>query len=254
MSTYTISPRALLTYISNLKKRTVRESPYITGPKYPPELIDQVAAKFYEAMEDHVKRALNGRFERGVTLAKQGAVVRFEDPQNPNSHRVFKVRSSDPYRSPYLVDLDWRFCECPDHRKTYICKHRIAANIIERVEKEIQKPNAQPEVKEVDPPAQQAVNPQPGMPSPNTKPTPQNGGTPQDETPLEVKAFIWGVIRHEGQLLGVELLDIGEDSVTVRALPKIVEGNKLQPQFPFPGKRSTATVPKKEISHVKVFQ
>ena len=180
--------------------------------------------------------------------------MHFEDSENPKSRRLFKVRSSDPYTSPYLVDLDWRFCECPDHRKTYICKHRIAAHIIERVEKEDQQLNAQPEVKEANSPAQQAVNPQPDLPSPNINPIPQNGGSPQGEVPLEAKAIIWGVIRLDGQLLGVELLDIGEENVTIRALPKIIEGNKLQPQFPFPGKRSTTTVPKKEISHVKVFQ
>jgi hypothetical protein len=37
-------------------------------------------------------------------------------------------------------------------------------------------------------------------------------------------------------------------------LPKIIEGKKLQPQFPFEGKHTTATFPKQELFHVKVFQ
>ena len=67
-------------------------------------------------------------------------------------------------------------------------------------------------------------------------------------------AIVWGVVRLNGDILGVEVLSIEGEQAKVRALPKVIDGKKLQPQFPFEGKRSTTSISKKELFHVKIFQ
>ena len=208
--------------ISALKRRFIRETATNT-PVIPEELIEQVANAFYPTIPNDVKWGLNGRFERGVNLAKDGAVSVHTDPYYPDKMRLFQVRSSNPARGPfsYLVDLDDGYCECPDHMKGHFCKHLIASSIIELA--------MQPDQSEA----------------------------PVEESPipsLMPEQIVWGVIRMNGEYLGVEIVNLAGEQATVRALPKIIDGKKLQPQFPFDGKRNTTTLPKKDLFHVKVFQ
>ena len=212
--------------------------------------MDIAAEQFRNTLRQDILWSLNGRFERGVTLAKQGAVSPYSDPNCPDKSRLFQVRSSNQSRPPYayLVDLDIDRCECPDHAKGYYCKHIIASHIFEIVNQKLQAaktatintPSYQVQSKETTPISECALN----------------TSELNSETNNLVKndSVIWGVIKHEGQWLGVEILTLDEDNATIRALPKIIEGKKLQPQFPFQGKRCTITLPKKHIFHVKIFQ
>jgi hypothetical protein len=64
----------------------------------------------------------------------------------------------------------------------------------------------------------------------------------------------YGVIfKFNGSNLGVEVLNIEGNQATVRALPVVIDGRKLEPQFPFEGRKVVITVPKRYLCHYKVF-
>ena len=217
--------------------------------------IDLAAKQFRNSLRQDILFSLNGRFERGVALANQGAACPYFDPNLPDKHHLFQVRSANQSRPPYfyMVDLDAGTCECPDHWKGHFCKHRIASHIIEilNYNQQMAAPsNAQTSSTTFALKDNQAQQPLVA----SAKVT--EGATSIPETSLETtnNAVIWGVIKHQGQWLGVEVLAMQDEKATIRALPKIIAGNKLQPQFPFEGKRCTITIPKKHIFHVKIFQ
>ena len=226
----------------SLKQRFFRESAIASIGLYPPSAIDQAAEQFRNSLRQDILGGLNGRFERGVVLAKQGAVTHPYDPNLPDKRRLFQVMSATQSRPPYhyLVDLDFDRCECPDHSKGYYCKHIIASHIYE-----IAGDNQPAQSDQVQPKATPPLSESTLRPS-----------EPFVETniPVQKDSVIWGTIKHEGQWLGVEILALDDDNATIRALPKIIEGKKLQPQFPFQGKRCTITIPKKHLFHVKIFQ
>jgi hypothetical protein len=232
---YTIS-----SLLSVLNQHTLKECrPGYNALSFPSETISQAFDKFQATLSFELKSKLNGRLERGLAIARSNGVTPYADPGNPQSTNLYKVRSSNPLQSPYLVDLHNRSCTCPDHWKGHFCKHRIAANII-TIAAQLSKVNNAPApvVQEIEQPIK--VEPKP-VPSP--QPTPKKD------------AIVWGTLRLNGQLLGVELLNMIEgDKVVVRALPKVIEGNKLRPQFPFSGQCCTTTVRKDELFNVKVFQ
>src|SRR5450759_1371092 len=70
-------------------------------------LIEQIANKFTNSLPQETLKAFNGRLERGLELAKSGAVQPVPEPSHP---RRFLVRSSDDTQS-YMVDLDARTCD-----------------------------------------------------------------------------------------------------------------------------------------------
>jgi hypothetical protein len=218
--------------------------------------IEQAAEQLRDSLRQDVLWGLNGRFERGVTLASQGAVSPYFDAVNPDKHRLFQVKSANQYRPPYqyLVDLDAGTCECPDG---HFCKHRIASHIIELVNYNRQVTATSKTYTSKDNQAQAAYQAQAASSAPVTE-TALSSPEPLVETNVPVQkdnVVIWGAIKHNGQWLGVEILALDDDKATIRALPKIVsDGRKLQPQFPFEGKRCTTTIPKKDIFHVKIFQ
>ena len=92
------------------------------------DVLDLVAERFIASLKPEVVNALNGRLERGLTLAKSWSVVHCPERDKP---RCYRVRSSDG-SSLYKVDLDARSCECPDSQKGNTCKHRIAAYYVEQ--------------------------------------------------------------------------------------------------------------------------
>ena len=184
--------------------------------------IEAAAEQFKATLSADVLWSLNGRFERGLALAQQGAVSHEKDPDFSALERLYRVQSANATRPPYSyrVDLDGSTCECPDHAKGHFCKHRIAAHIIEIVNGSTVEPEE----------------------------------SPQGVEEASRESIIWGVIRHQDEWLGVEVLSTQDDRATVRALPKIVDGKKLQPRFPFEGNHSVTVVPWNTISHIKVFQ
>jgi len=129
------------------------------------DLIDQVAHKFVASLNLEALKAFNGRLERGLELAKNGAVQSIPDAAHP---RRFLVRSSDGTQY-YKVDSDARTCECPDSQKGHTCKHRIAAYYIEQTAKlKSQVSQAQPT--KASPPVKPTCSVMPPQ-QPNVKPT-----------------------------------------------------------------------------------
>ena len=236
----------LVYVVRSLRHLWVKEKPMLFASP-----IDLAAEQFRKLLRQDILLGLNGRFERGVALAKQGAARPYIDPNLPNKLHLFQVRSANQSRPPYSykVDLEAGTCECPDHGKGHFCKHRIASHIIEILNYNQQMAaasNAQSSstthvLKDQAPGANALVT---------------EGANSLPETSLEAthNAVIWGVIKHQGKWLGVEVLAMQDEKATIRALPKIIAGNKLQPQFPFEGKRCTTTIPKNHIFHVKIFQ
>ena len=96
------------------------------------DLIEQVARKFVASLTQAAIKSFNGRLERGLDLARQGAVTPLLDPAHP---RCFLVRSLDSNQI-YRVNLGAKTCDCPDSQKGNTCKHRIAAYYIEQANKQ----------------------------------------------------------------------------------------------------------------------
>lgn len=105
-----------------MSQNTVKEA---VASSIPTRSIEQVARKFVSSLRPEVSQRLNGRLERGLEMARNGAVRPLDQP------RCFLVRSSDGKRH-YEVDLNARSCTCPDSHKGNVCKHRIAAYYIEQ--------------------------------------------------------------------------------------------------------------------------
>jgi hypothetical protein len=136
------------------------------------KLIEQVASKFTASLPQEALRAFNGRLERGLELAKNGAVQPMPDAGHP---RRFFVRSSDGTHY-YEVDLDSRTCNCPDSLKGNSCKHRIAAYYFDQAQKLEQQAKQ----------AQQSPSPRPAVPIKPTcsvQPTPDSRFKPTCSIP-----------------------------------------------------------------------
>lgn len=97
-----------------------------------PAMLERAARELLVDMPAGERYSLNGRLERGLALALEGAVTPLDDPDTPWRANRFRVRSSHPSIPPYhyRVDLDAMTCECPDYANGYHCKHLIAAQII----------------------------------------------------------------------------------------------------------------------------
>ena len=97
----------------------------------PQSVLEMAAQAVLAALPAHIQYNLNGRLERGLALAAEGAVMPYTDRSQPWHKNLFQVRSANPFKPPfsYLVDLETLSCECPDHERGYHCKHLIAAQI-----------------------------------------------------------------------------------------------------------------------------
>lgn len=200
-----------------------------------PALIEQTARQVFETFSEKMKATLNGRQERALKMALEGHVTR-------KAERIFSVRGEDGQHS-YLVNLEARTCTCPDSQKGNVCKHRLAAYLVEQADK--------------------ATREMASQPSPQVDPS--------DEDDAEIEAIekarlviharseflregiVYAMLDLDGQSLQVEVLDIEGDVALIRALPKHKDG-KLIPQFPFPDKKSFAKVLAKSLHEVRIYR
>ena len=216
---------------TQLNTHTVRET--VAAPFGPqpilPAVIEQTARKVFESFSDRMKAALNGREDRALKLALDGHVTH-------KSARIFSVRSENGDYS-YLVNLDKSFCNCPDSQKGQVCKHRLAAYLVEQSMQANQQFAQQPEEQT----------------------------TPQEETIEKVRltlrarsehlreAIIYAKLPMEDDLLPVEIIDLQGDAALVRALPCIID-DEIKPYFPFPGRKASAQVLARSLVEVKIYR
>ena len=199
-----------------------------------PVVIEQTARQVFESFSDRLKATLNGRQERALKLALNGYVTH-------KSGRIFSVRSEDGQHS-YLVDLDKRFCTCPDSQKGQVCKHRLAAYLIEQskqTNREIaMHSSSYPEFQPLEPDEEALQKARLAL---------------NAHSQFLRGAIIYAVLLVDGQPLQVEIIKLDGDIALVRALPKVVNG-QLVPQFPFPEKQSSAQVLAKSLCEVKIYR
>jgi hypothetical protein len=184
------------------------------------EAINAAFTKFTNSISPELKQNMNGRLERSLEIVLSGGVI----PYDSTTLVQFKVRSSDPGKLPYMVDLRSRTCTCPDHLKGHYCKHRVAAQVYRLACTQ--------------------------MPS-HIKPTPE----PIQTQPCKAgQAIIWACVRMDGKTIGVEVLSIENEQVWVQALPVVKEGGKLEPQFPFPNGNCNLLVKSSDLEHIHIYQ
>ena len=106
----------------------------MSHPTIPQSVLENAAQAVLATLPANVRFYLNGRLDRGLALAAEGAVMPYTDRNQPWNKNLFQVRSANPFKPPfsYLVDLEALSCECPDHERGYHCKHLIAAQIYVR--------------------------------------------------------------------------------------------------------------------------
>ena len=184
------------------------------------EAINAAFTKFTNSISPELKQRMNGRLERGLEIALSGWVK----PYDPSSLVQFKVKSSDPTRLPYMIDMRLRTCTCPDYAKGHFCKHRAAAHVYKLACKHItsqETPNSEPVISQ-----------------------PVNKG----------HAIVWACVRLDGKTIGVEVLSIENDQIWVQALPVVKEDGKLEPQFPFPEGNCSQQVLASDLEHIHIFR
>ena len=104
-----MSVKSIFTYaLAAVRKRIIRETAPTQVDGIPLVLFDQAADDFSVMLRDDIKARLNGRFERGLEMAKAGKVSAWPGGPQPDNHRHFKVLSSNTSSPPYSyrVDMD----------------------------------------------------------------------------------------------------------------------------------------------------
>ena len=170
-----------------------------------PELLDKIHSDFVATCSDGMKKKFNGRLERALERAKLGNVSVTQKPG------VLHVRGVTGPRAFYVVDLNEKTCECPDHANGNVCYHRVASWYIQQAL--FQTAEDEPAVvdDEVAREVVEALNPSPDV-------------------------FIWGEYLYEdGSSIPVEIVELDTEKLTafVRALP-VSDDGQLSPVFPFP--------------------
>jgi hypothetical protein len=196
-----------------------------------PATIEQTASTIFQGFSERLKARLNGRQERALKLALGGHVTH-------KSARIFSVHSEEGDHA-YLVDLTRGYCNCPDSQKGTICKHRIAAYLVEQ---------------SIQATAQTSLTP--------SKPEPVN----KEDEPLAKarlvlnaksdvlhEAVIYATLQHNGAVIDVEVINLEKETTVVRALPIFKEG-KLVPQFPFDDRRSCQQVLSKSLMDITIYR
>jgi hypothetical protein len=215
-----------------------------------PAVIEQTARRVFESFTEKMKATLGNRQERGLKLALEGHVThKFE--------RTFNVISEDGQHS-YLVNLASSFCTCPDSQKGYVCKHRLAAYLVEQSMK------ASLEVSGEAVPLKAALS----EPSPSDPDEPQQITPPldpQDETIEKVRlslharseyvreSIVYAILQVDKERIPVEIIELEGDTAFVRALPYDMHGQPV-PRFPFPERKSFTHVIAKSLVEVKIYR
>jgi hypothetical protein len=184
------------------------------------EAINAAFHKFANSISPELKLRMNGRMERGLEIALSNGVT----PYDTNTLVQFKVKSSDPAKLPYMVDLRARSCTCLDHSKGHYCKHRVAAQVYRLACSQT--------------PREATQSPEP------VQTQPCKSG----------QAVIWACVRLDGKKIGVEVLGFENDQVWVQALPIVKDDGKLEPQFPFPEGNSSLLVKSSDLEHIHIYQ
>ena len=210
------------------------------APPILPIIIEQTARNLFESFSEKLKASLNGRQDRALKLALDGHV-------SHKAGRIYSVRSEDGKHS-YLVDLEARSCTCPDSHNGHVCKHRLAAYLIEQANQNNQ---AITPTQPADPPVPAAPDPQPlGK---EDEAIEKARLVFQARSQFLRESIIYALLQVDGQSIQVEILDIAGDVALVRALPKVKDG-QLIPQFPFPERTSVTQVIAKSLSDVHIFR
>ena len=215
-----------------LDKQALRESVQVAiAPTILPATIEHTARKVFESFSNRFKKKLNGRQERALRLALDGHVTHKSD-------RIYSVRSENGNHA-YLVNLDKSSCTCPDCRRGYVCKHRIASYIVEQATE-----------------ANNSVSQGDGRPPPSDE---EDEKIAKARMVLNAKsetlreAIFYATMQHNGERLSIEVISMEGDSAVVRALPIIQEGNNLKPQFPFEG-RSITQILAKSLMDIQIYR
>lgn len=187
-----------------------------------PAVIEQTASRVFTGFSQRLKASLNGRQERALRMALEGHVTHKAD-------RIFSVQSEDRSRH-YLVDLENGFCSCPDSQKGYICKHRIAAYLIEQAMQNTSQAAADPRQEALEK-ARLALHARSDL---------LNG------------AIIYACLPLNGAELEVEVISLEGEAAFVRALPALKDG-KLIPQFPFAEHKSCAQVLARSLKEITIY-
>lgn len=188
-----------------------------------PAVIEQTASRIFESFSEHLKKRLNGRQERAVRLALDGHVTH-------KSGRIYSVRSENNQHA-YLVDLDRGSCTCPDWNKGYICKHRIAAYLVEQAQQADRLSHTGEQTDEQIEKARLVLH---------------------ARSEVLREAMIYASLLDEGGPTNVEVIALEGDTALVRALPIIKDG-KLVPHFPFQGHSSTQVLAK-SLTDIAIYR
>jgi hypothetical protein len=196
-----------------------------------PATIEHTASTVFQGFSERLKAKLNGRQERALKLALGGHVTY-------KSARVFSVHSEEGNHA-YLVDLARGYCNCPDSQNGSICKHRIAAYLVEQ---------------SMQATTQTSVSP--------SKPEPVS----MEDEPLEKarlvlhaksdvlnEAIIYATLQHNGSAVNVEIISLEKETAVVRALPVFKDG-KPEPQFPFEDRKSCQQVLAKNLMDITIYR
>ena len=208
------------------------------APAILPVVLEQTAQKVFAGFSEKLKASLNGRAERALRLALDGHVTH-------KGGRVFSVRSEDGQRA-YLVNLERSFCSCPDSARGRVCKHRLAAYLVEQA----QQANQELTQQEVS-----SALPAPTPPSLD----PEEDALEKARLALHARsqflreAIIYALLPQDNELIPVELLSLEGEAALIRALPQLKDG-RLVPQFPFPERRSFCEVLAKSLREVKIYR
>ena len=188
-------------------------------PAILPSIIEQTALAVFEKFSERLKAGLNGRQERALQLALGGHVTH-------KANRIFSVRSQSGQHT-YMVNLDRKYCTCPDSRKGHLCKHRLAAYLIEQ--------------------ANQATD------QSYDKTIEKVRKLLKARSDFLQEAIIYATLSYEGQSIKVEIIDLDGEAALVRALPKIQDG-ELKPLFPFPEQKSCTRVMAKSLTEIQIYR
>jgi len=225
---------------AQLNSHAVQETATVPFAPQPilPVVIEQTARHVFESFSEKMKAALNGREERALKLALEGHVTH-------KSARIYSVRSENGQHA-YLVNLDKSFCTCPDSSKGYVCKHRLAAYLVEQA----QQAHQQLVEKEV---TSALPTPPPPSPDPDEEAIERARLALHARSQFLREAIIYALLPQDGELIPVELLTLEGEAAMVRALPTLKDG-KLIPQFPFSDRKSVCQVIAKSLVDVKIYR
>jgi hypothetical protein len=187
-----------------------------------PAVVEQTALVVFGKFSDKLKARLNGRQERALKLALNGHVTH-------KGGRVYSVRSQDGNHH-YLVNLDRKWCNCPDSKRGNLCKHRMAAYLIEQANQATEETSKS-----------------------NHNTIEKVRKVLQARSDFLQEAIIYATLKYEGASLQVEIIDLEGDAALVRALPKINAG-ELKPQFPFPGRKSCTRVMAQSLIDIQIYR